>query len=49
MAITTIGPVRPASTISVQTDRAAGAVITLVVIALVLANVLVWTIVATGS
>jgi hypothetical protein len=48
-AMHSIGPVRPASTISVQADRDASAVVTLVTIALVIANILVWTMVATGS
>jgi hypothetical protein len=62
MAVTTIGPVRPVSTIvavplvrahraplAIQTERDAGAVVTLVTVGLVLANILVWAIVAAGS
>jgi hypothetical protein len=49
MAITTIGPVRPASTISIQADRDASAVVTLVTIGLVLANVFLWAAVLAGK
>jgi hypothetical protein len=59
MAVTTIGPVWPVSTIenekiarpqraqlAIQAERDAGAVVTLVTIGLVLANILVWAMLA---
>jgi hypothetical protein len=59
MAVTTIGPVWPASTIEnekiarqqrarlgIQAERDAGAVVTLVTIGLVLANVFLWAMLA---
>jgi hypothetical protein len=59
MAVTTIGPVWPASTIenekiarprraqfAIQAERDAGAVVTLVTIGLLLANVFIWAMLA---
>jgi hypothetical protein len=48
-AMHSIGPVRPASTISIRADRDASAVVTLVTIGLVLANVFLWAVVLAGA